>query len=363
MNIKGNTIRKTTIFIILLSISAINLQGQSKSIAKIDSLLTELTSEDLFSGSVLIADSSKILLCKGYGFSDRENKIKNTPYTRFDLSSGSKIFTGTAITYLAQQGKIKFTDTIDKYIKGLPKGNIITIHQILTHSAGFDDFYKAEGFSYDNVKNCTDIIPFMRKLPLVYNPGDSCIYSTGDAIVLGAVVEEITGMNFQDYIKKLFIDPLDLKNTCFTPYWTLNESQRQYAIGYRKIDSTTYERNKYDYDYGFIPLSAGGAWSSVMDLYAFDKAVFLGKIINEDYLKVMTTGYTPQWETCHFGYIWIVDDTNTHCIGHAGNSSGWNTWNYYYPEQKVTIIILTNFGSVDVFDLSAKVDNIMFKLE
>ena len=339
-----------------------NLFGQSAGIAEIDSLLTEMTRKDQFSGAVLIADGVKVLLSKGYGYSDRENKVKNTPDTRFDLSSGSKIFTGTAITLLAQEGKIRFTDTIGQYIKGLPKGNIITIHQLLTHSAGFDDFYKAAGFSFKKVKNCMDIMPFMRTLPLVYNPGDSCIYSTGNTIILGAVIEKISGMNFQDYIERTFIIPLNLKNTCFTPYWTLDDLQRQYAVGYQKKETSGYSRKNYNYDFGFIPLSAGGAWSSVNDLFKFDKAVFSAKILSQEYLDIMTSEYTtPIWENCHFGYIWILDDSNTHCIGHAGNSSGWNIWNYFYPGKKITIIILTNFGSIDVFELAAIFDKILFK--
>jgi CubicO group peptidase (beta-lactamase class C family) len=240
-------------------------------------------------------------------------------------------------------------------------GNIITIHQILTHSAGFANYYQAKEFSYDNVTNCTDLLPYMRKLPLEYYPGDSCVYSTGNAIVLGAVVEKITGMNFQEYIKKIIIDPLDLKNTCFTPYWTLDESQRQYAIGYRKTDGANYKRNNYDYDFGFIPLSAGGAWSSINDLYKFDKSIFSDKFISEEYLKLMTTKHTaPGWKDTYFGYIWIVDESNTKCIGHAGDSSGWHTWNYYYPDKKYTIIILTNFGSVDAFGLAVSFDKILF---
>jgi CubicO group peptidase (beta-lactamase class C family) len=350
------------IFLIIVSFIAVgSLCGQSKPVGTVDSLLTQLTKQNLFSGAVLIADSSHILLSKGYGYADRENKIKNTSNTRFSLSSGSKIFTGTAITYLAQQGKLKFTDTIGKYIKGLPKGNVITLHQILTHSAGFDDFFKAKDFSYKNVKNCTDMLPFMRSMPLVYNPGDSCIYSTGDCIVLGAVIEKITGMNFQNYIQSVFIKPFELKNTSFTPYWTLNDAQRQYAIGYEKID-TGYLRKAYNYDPDFVPLSAGGAWSSITDLYKFDKAIFTGKILNEKYLKQMTAEYTPQWDCCHFGYVWITNDKqNYKSIGHAGSSSGWLTKNDYYLKQKYTIIILSNFGSVDMDKLSDDIEKILFE--
>jgi CubicO group peptidase (beta-lactamase class C family) len=90
--------KKTLIFIIICCSSELGLFSQSKNIAKIDSILTELTNQDLFSGAVLIADSSKVLISKGYGYSDRENKVLNTSDTRFDLLSGSKIFTGTAIT-------------------------------------------------------------------------------------------------------------------------------------------------------------------------------------------------------------------------------------------------------------------------
>jgi CubicO group peptidase (beta-lactamase class C family) len=319
-----------------------------------------MTRQDLFSGAVLIADSKGILLSKGYGYSDRENKIKNTPHTRFNLSSASKVFTGTAVACLARQGKLKFTDTIGQYIKGLPKGDVITIHQALTHSSGIDDFFKAKGFSYKGITNCTDMLRFMKELPLAYQPGDSCIYSTGDCIVLGAVIEKITGMNFQDYISKLFVEPLGLVNTSFTPYWSLNESQRQYAIGYRK-DSTGYERRPYDYDNGSIPLSAGGAWSSVTDLYKFDKAVFTCKILDKRLLQQMTARYTSQWEGSFFGYTWITTDKqHGYSIGHSGDSSGWHAMNDYYPEQGYTIIMLTNFGNVDLYELSNRFEQLLF---
>ncbi len=354
---------KSLILSFLGVFTLITSYGQSKPILAVDSLLTEMANKDSFSGSILIADNARVLIAKGYGYSDRENKIKNTADTRFDLSSASKIFVGTAITELAQRGKLKFTDTIGKYIKGLPQGNKITIHQILTHSSGFNDFWKAKGFSYKNIKNCTDVLSFMRQMPLVYNPGDSCIYSTGNPIILGAVIEKITGMDFQDYIQHTFIKSLALNNTLFTPYWTLDESQRQYAIGYRGDSKLGYKKNHYNYDNGSIPLSAGGAWSSVIDLYKFDKAVLTGKLLRRKFLRKMIAKYTPQWETAHFGYIWInsISKNGYESVGHPGNSSGWNAMNSYYPKQKYTVIILTNFGTVDVFKLSETIETMLFQ--
>lgn len=354
--------KKIVFILITLIIRILPALGQTNGIAQIDSILTEMTKQDSFSGAILIADSTGILLAKGYGYADRENKVKNTPATRFTLSSASKVFTGTAISYLAQQGKLKFTDTINQYIEGLPKGNEMTIHHLLTHSAGLDDFFNAKDFSYKNITNCTDMLPFMRQMSLVYNPGDSCIYSTGNCMVLGAVVERITGKSFQQYIKEAFIEPLGLSNTTFTSYWQLDESQRQYAVGYKKTDAGEFERRAYNYDPGFIPLSAGGAWSDVMDIYKFDKAIFSKQILNEQFLKQMTTRYTHQWENSHFGYMWIINDKKGYeSIGHAGDSSGWHATNDYYPKQKYTIIMLTNFGWVDLDELSRKFEKILFE--
>lgn len=362
LNLKSNVpqMKSITIVFFLLSISIIRLSAQSYSIASIDAMLKEMTLNDKFSGAVLIADKSHILLSKGYGYADRENKTLNKPNTRFNLSSASKVFVGTVITRLAQQHKLKFTDTIGKYIRGLPKGNTITIHQILTHSAGFNDFFNAKGFSYKGIKNCTDMLPFMKSMPLVYTPGDSCIYSTGNTIILGAVVEKITGMSFQDYFRSSIGKPLNLANTVFTPYWTLDENQKQYAIGYTK-DSTGIKRRPYDYDQGFIPLSAGGAWSSIFDLYKFDHAVFSAKLINQKHLRLMTAEYTPQWGNSHFGYIWITTDKKGRSfIGHPGDSSGWHAMNAHYIKQGYTVIILTNFGFVDQYELLSKVEHFLF---
>lgn len=347
--------------IVLLTLSTLPSYAQHQQIAAIDSILTAQTAKDQFSGAILIADSSGILLSKGYGWADRERKVKNTPDTRFSLSSASKVFTGTAITLLVRQGKLQLSDTVGMYIKDFPGGQRITTHQLLTHSSGVDDFFKAPGFSYKNIRNCTDMLPFLRQLPLAYPPGDSCAYSTGDCIVLGAIIEKITGKPFPGYIQSAFIDKLNLQHTSFTPYWQLDSTQRQFAIGYRKTP-TGYTPLAYNYDQGSIPLSAGGAWSSVTDLYRFNKAVFSGELTGNDFLRQMTGRHTTQWENTYFGYTWITSvKKGYHSIGHPGDSSGWHAMNEYYPGRKYMIILLTNFGSVDQYALTNMFEEMLFK--
>jgi len=343
-----------------VTIISVSAYSQRHAVTTIDSVLQNMTQKDLFSGAVLIANGDRVLLSKGYGYADRERKIPNTVNTRFSMSSGSKIFTGTAITLLAQQNKLRFQDSVGRYLKGLHNGNKIKIHQLLTHSAGVDDFFNAPNFSYKGVTSCTDLLPVMSKLKPVYEPGESCIYSTGDCILLGAIIEKITGVSFPVYINETFLKPLNMVNTVFTAYRMLNPRQTEYAVGYEKAGKG-YLRKPYDYDPDFVPLSAGGVWSSAHDIYLFDKAVFSGKFLNRHFLERMTKGYTQQWEDTSFGYMWINSIKKGHPgIGHPGSSSGWVMVNEYYPAQNVIIIILSNFGSVDAELLLTRFETLLF---
>jgi CubicO group peptidase (beta-lactamase class C family) len=141
----------------------------------------------------------------------------------------------------------------------------------------------------------------------------------------------------------------------------LDEKQKQYAIGYTKDSTGIIKRRPYEYDQGSIPLSAGGAWSSILDLYKFDHSVFSAKLVDQKHLKLMTAEYTPQWGDSHFGYIWITTDKKDRSfIGHPGDSSGWHAMNAHYIKQGYTVIILTNFGFVDQYGLLSKIEHSLF---
>lgn len=356
---------KKTYFIIFIVLIC-NTGFAQSNFDKLNSYLDSLTASENFSGFVLIAKSGKPLFQKGYGYSDRENQYPNTNHSQFCLSSTSKLFTGTALVKLMQEGKISANDTIGTYIKGLSYGSNITIHHLLTHSSGLKDFYEDSSFTYVGVKNCTDIIKFICNQKLSFNPGDKVKYSSSGMILLGAVIEKVSGLSYQEYITNTFFEPLGMKNTTFVNYNYVQYETvvpSSYSIGYIKdaAGNIIIRRRSWDNPHE-IPLSAGGIWSCAEDLIKFEKALFGYKILNKDYLQLMLESKVPsEWPDTDFGYIWITinRDKTTKAVGHAGNAGGHHNTFYRYEKNSTTIIVLTNFGFVNVFDLSSKIEKII----
>jgi CubicO group peptidase (beta-lactamase class C family) len=358
--------KKTYPLIFLLFIFKIGF-AQSK-FEELNSYLDSLTANDKFSGFVLVAKDGKPVFQKGYGYADRINRFPNTNYSQFCLSSTSKLFTGTAIVKLMQDGKISANDTIGTYIKGLTYGSKITIHHLLTHSSGLRDFYEDSNFTYVGVKKCSDIIKFICNQKLSFNPGEKVKYSTSGMILLGAVIEKVSGLTYQQYLTNTFFIPLGMKNTTFVNYQYVQYEQLKpssYAIGYIK-DSTgkiVIRRRSWDSPHE-IPLSAGGIWSSAEDLLKFDNAIYSHKILNKKYLKLMIESKVQtEWPDTDFGYLWININRGkpTRAVGHAGNAGGHHNTFFRYDKDSTTIIILTNFGFVNVFEVSSNIEKIIFE--
>jgi CubicO group peptidase (beta-lactamase class C family) len=285
----------------LLTLTANNLRAQSKAIEVVDSLLTSKSNHELFTGAVLIADSNGVLLSKAYNYADREKKIKNTTDTRFYMSRAVYGFVGTAIIRLAQEGKLKFTDTLSQYFKGMPAGDKITLHHMLTHSSGLPhrDMLKREA---QGIRTFTDYVPYFRGDTSYFKPGSTAEISSGNIVLLAAIVEKVTGMSFQAYFKKTFLIPLGMKNTVFAGADAAAFAPPQFAKPYAKSDYGLIHKaltmQKVDTDL----LSM---WTSTNDLYKFDSAVFFCKMLEEGFVKNMIKGYTtgPLVEGA-FSYIW-----------------------------------------------------------
>ncbi len=335
---------------------------------KLNRYLDSLTAQNSFSGYVLIAEKGKTIFQKGYGYADRKNNFPNTEYSQFCLSSTSKLFTGTAIVKLMQEGKIDAADTIGKYISGLDYGNKITIHHLLTHSSGLGDIYEDPNFNWENIKNCTDVVQYICHQKLRFNPGDTVHYSTSGMILLGAVIEKTSGLTYQEYVTNTFFIPLGMKNTTFVNYkYVQYEAVKpsSYAIGYIK-DSTEniIIRRRYWDKYNDRPLSAGGIWSCAHDLLLFDKALYDHKILNKKYLDLMLQSKVKsEWKNIDFGYVFITINNNkkNHAVGHPGTAGGHHTSYFRYDKRNTTIIILTNYGFVDMFQVSSKAETIIFE--
>jgi CubicO group peptidase (beta-lactamase class C family) len=332
----------------------------------LDVYLQELENEDSFSGVVVIAKNGEILFSEAIGFADRENRIKTDLGYQFELSSTSKLFTGTSILKLVEEGKINTNDKIGKYFPELEYGDKVTIHHLLTHSSGVTDFWNVEGFSYTKVKNCSDVIPFIKNQKLIFNPGDSVYYSESGMIILGALIEKVSGLSYKDYVTKNILEPLRMTQTSFINDVDAAESIDEevfYAKKYVKSENNEIVRQTFkEEDKEFIPLSAGGIWSNASDLIKYDEGLHNYKIIKKEFVELMTKQYTyTGWPDCYFGYVWTtINSGKNEAVGHAGNSIGHHSYFYRYKKDGTVMIVLTNYGFVDIFEVADKVEKILY---
>ena len=337
----------------------------------LDSLLTTRYQNQKFSGVVIVAEGDEITYANALGYADYEQKIPLNLSTQFELSSGSKLFTAVAIAQLIEQDQLAFHTKVKEFFPELTFAAEVDVHQLMTHSSGLGNFQTAEHFSYQNVNSCIDALPFIKDEPLLYESGDSVYYASSNLLVLGAMVEKISGLTFPEYVRKNILEKLNLNQTTFDTYFYIQDYEGRdgrFARGYIKNEEgQIIEKNRYKDEITHVTLSAGGMWASAMDLLRFDRAIFSGHLFNKELLKPMTTHHVfTGWEGTYFGYVFNITNVNTHKegAGHAGNSSGHHSFNFHYDNKDTTLIILTNYGFIDIFELAhGQIEPILFDEE
>src|SRR5450759_2120122 len=186
-------------------------------LSAVDTMLGNMTSQSVFSGSVLISQHGHVLLSKGYGFADRDQKTPNAPQTRFSIGSNTKQFTAAAIMLLQVQGKLKVTDRICKYIPQCPTAwGVITIKELLTHTSGIPDYLNTlpdfRGYAGPPLTPL-QVIAHFRDLPLEFAPGTTWKYSNSGYFLLGYIIEQISGLSYEAFLQKYILTPLHLSDT------------------------------------------------------------------------------------------------------------------------------------------------------
>ncbi|MGE5179369.1 MAG: serine hydrolase, partial [Bacteroidota bacterium] len=233
-----------------------------------------------FSGAVLLAKGDNVLAREAYGLASRRYGVPNRPDTRFNLGSINKAFTRVAIEQLAAQGKLSLDDTIDKYVADYPrdKGSRITIRMLLNHRGGVPDIFgpKYRNADRTSLRNVSDFVALFRDEPLRFEPGTQEEYSNGGYVLLGAVVEKASGMDYYDYIRKHIYEPAGMKDT---DSYEEDDPVPNVATGYtRRMDGASGAwRDAFPTKPG-RGSPAGGGYSTVDDLYRFAQALRSGKL-------------------------------------------------------------------------------------
>ncbi len=303
---------------------------------QLDKYMQELTRLNRFSGTVLVAKGDTILLSKGYGFAHREFEVPNRSNTRFPICSITKLITATAIMNLQEKGLLRVSDKVSSYLPDFPRGDDITIHQLLSHTSGFS----GSNMPLEMVVLPTSadaVLAFFKAQPLEFQPGSNYQYSNGGYLVLGSIIEKVSGMRYDLFIKKNILDPLQMHESIFPT--TDFEIIKNCASGYCFNANNELVNGYYVYRQNFN--GSGGLHATVGDLYLFGRALTSGRLVMKESLQSMFTAYHPQGS---YGYGCFVNNIYGHrLISHGGMlSSGFKSTLSLFTDDAIIIAILSN---------------------
>jgi D-alanyl-D-alanine carboxypeptidase len=316
---------------------------QPASIAALGTYLEQATTADRFSGAALVAQNGKPIFAEAYGFADREKKIPNRLNTQFRIGSMNKMFTATAIIQLVQAGKLKLTDPLIKFIPDYANKDFaskVTIHQMLTHTGGTGDIFGPDFDSHRlDLRTLNDYVKLYETRPLKYEPGSRWEYSNYGFLLLGVVIEKVSGQTYYDYVREHIFKPAGMLSTDSLPE---NETVAGRSVGYTKEPpAAVWVPNT-----GTLPYrgtSAGGGYSTVEDLLRFANALENHKLLDADHTTLLTTGKvdTPRGAKYAYGFM-EIDEAGLHCFGHGGGAPGMNGDLKICPPSGYVIAVLSN---------------------
>jgi CubicO group peptidase (beta-lactamase class C family) len=305
--------------------------------------LEQDTAADRFAGAVLVARNGKPIFTGAYGLADREKKIANRLDTKFRIGSMNKMFTAVAVLQLVQAGKIKLADPVGKYITDYPNKDVatrVTIHHLLTHSGGTGDIFGPEFTAHRlELRTLQDYMKLYGSRGVKYEPGSLWEYSNYGFILLGVVIEKVTGQSYYDYVREHIFKPAGMTSTDSLPE---NEPVPGRAVGYMRPQNGK-ERSTNADTLPYRGTSAGGGYSTVEDLMRFATAIESNKLLDAHHTELLTVGKTeiPSGDKYAYGF---VDKTATglHCFGHAGGAPGMNGDLEICPQTGYVIAVLSN---------------------
>jgi CubicO group peptidase (beta-lactamase class C family) len=304
--------------------------------------LDELVAVDLFSGAVLVAKDGKTVFAQAYGLADREKKTPNTLKTRFRLGSMNKMFTAVATLQLVQNGKVDLKAPLGNYLTGYFNKDVaskVTIEQMLSHTGGTGDIFGPE-FDKNRLelKTLQDYVKLYGNRGPEFEPGSRWQYSNYGFLLLGVIVEKVSGQNYYDYVRDHIFKPAGMIDTASEPE---DQVVADRSVGYMRSDGTGWQRNTDTLPYRGT--SAGGGYSTVEDLLKFATALQTNKLLNPQYTEMLTTGKVETPNGGKYAYGFQEATVNgTRCFGHGGGAPGMNGELKICPGPGYVVAVLAN---------------------
>lgn len=310
-------------------------------IQSVEKYLNDLVAADEFSGTVLVAKQGSPIFQRAYGLASKEYNVPNRLDTKFNLGSINKLFTQIAIGQLIEQGKLSYDDKLGKYLPGYPNRDAVekvTIRQLLSMTSGIGDFFgpKYQATPKNKLRSIKDYLPLFAAEPLAFAPGTQNQYSNGGYIVLGAIIEQVTGQDYYEYVREHIFKPAGMTDT---DWYEADQPTPNLASGYTREglegqsgNSGARRNNIYTRPAKGSP--AGGGYSTAEDMLKLARALETQKLRAANFRQA-TTANSPavagQQSAAFSG------------VGIAGGSLGLNALFEVDPESGYTVIVLSNY--------------------
>jgi CubicO group peptidase (beta-lactamase class C family) len=332
--------------------AAISQTSPSRTIPqKLDTLLAAFEKQKLFNGSVLVSRKGAIVLQRGDGYKDLSANTRDDENTIYQIGSVTKQFTSAIILRLQEKGKLTVQDKLSKYIPDYPHGDSITIENLLTHVSGIynytnDGFFMAMSTAKPIARD--SLIARFKYKPLDFRPGSTFSYSNSGYILLGYIIEKVTGKPYFQVVREDIFQPLQMGHSGFdfaglkspdkaTGYLSPAASQ-----GASVVDSS-------------VSFSAGALYSTVGDLYKWDRALYGNKIMSQASLQ---QAFTPH--KSNYGYGWVSDSAfGKKVVEHGGAITGFTSYILRVPEDSTCIILLDNRQSTALDKMAATINALL----
>ncbi len=312
---------------------------------ELDAFVQKLADADLFSGAILVAKDGKPIYKKAVGIANKDFNAPNKIDTKFNLGSMNKMFTAVAIAQLVERGKLSFDDPLSKFLPDFPdkeSAEKIKIKQILTHTAGLGGYFsqKFQEASRDRFRTVDDMMKLAGEEKILFEPGSRWQYSNTGFLVLGAVIEKVSGQSYYDFVRENIYKPAGMINSdCYE----LDRVNPNLAVGYEKEftdEGVQFRNNIFMHVLRGGP--QGGGYSTVEDLLKFDVALRSGKLVGKEYVKLLLSA-KPDLKSPDYGYGFQIDNANQ-IAGHSGGFPGINSNLNMYLNNGFTAAVMSNYG-------------------
>lgn len=338
------TLKKLTISILLSLLFFHKMEAQQlpqNYEKKIDSLIrTEFGNQNDPGGVFLVAKNGKPIYRKAFGKANLELAVNMTPENVFQIGSMTKQFTAVAILLLEQQGKLNVHDPVSKYIKDYPGGDKITIHHLLTHTSGIKDFTRMKSLSSIAQKEMKpeEMVSFFKNEPVDFTPGEKFDYNNSGYVVLGYIIELISGDTYENFIQKNIFDQAGMSDSYYASDRKVIPKR---AYGYHKKEKGFVNKTVISFS---VPFSSGSLMSTVDDMLKWQQALNQNKIVNPDESQKAFQKYKlNNNEEFTYGYGWHLKEINgVPDREHGGSVFGFKSMGVYIPKEDIYVIGFSN---------------------